>query len=835
MADGKERYRLDPRSWSLTTLTTTGIVALMILVLAVVVGVTIRSVQTTLSQQLGETFAVQAEGLGDLVGAYFLEKVSQVQALGLVELVKEEVVEQNADYMGSETEILAEIEALDQRWVAAADDDPFIQQIITSDPAVNPVAFQLKAFAKGFPDHVEMFVTDRYGATLAATNRLSDYYQADEAWWQAAWNEGHGAVYISEPEFDESAGITAFLVAVPIVSEESEEVIGIVRSTVVLGELFGLLADVRIGETGHALLFNRAAEVLFDPLASDEERGSAGLSPTVRQHIISSGSHFMVAQDQHQDQVIFGHGAIHILEEGTPHHQQSNPDTHGLETSIRDAVTNLGWVTVVRQSSSEANARVNRVVFNIVLANLLGIIFIGLVLGKAGQIVMRPLRQLETAAAQVGGGNLETPLPTTGQAEIGRLIQSFKTMVRQLREAFITAERRAQQLETVATLNEQLSAILEFDQLLHELVNQVQARFRYYHAHVYLIDVHRQRLVVAAGSGQAGEQMKAKQHSIPLDAPTSLVARAARTVELVSIDNVRTAPDWLPNPLLPDTHAEMAVPIVLDRQVVGVLDVQNDAIASLTEGDANLLRALANQVATAIRNVRLFDEVKTALAEAQALQERYRVQAWDRTRIAPQVGTYLYRRSDAPDLPETVLASTRQQAIEQPNPTTIRLSQAEPDGNKVNPHPVLIAPVTLSGKPIGALQIHQADRSADEQPWAETDLSLVQAILDQVAQTAENLRLFDETRQQASQEQTIREITDKLRTATSLDDLVKTVATELGDRLAVGHAIVDLDASLMAQQGSDPTVAENGSANGHIGAEHLRNDPSESGHSGSDV
>ena len=671
---------------------------------------------------------------------------------------------------------------------------PFIQKIITPDPAINPVAFQLRDFAEAFPNHVEVFVTDRYGATLAATNRLSDYYQADEAWWQAAWNEGRGAVYISEPEFDESAGVTALLIATPIVSQERGEVIGVVRSTVVIDGLFALLARVQIGETGHAILLDSAGEVLFDPWASDEAVGSAGLPVELRQRFIREMGSFIIAQDQHQDQIIFGHGPIHILEAGEAGApgQQPDPNTDGLESSIRDAVTNLGWTAVVRQSFSEANVGVNRVVFNIVLANLLGIIFIGLVMGKVGQIAMRPLSQLETAAVQVGGGNLETLLPATGPAEIGRLIQSFKTMVRQLREAFTIAERRAQRLETVATLNEQLSAILDFDQLLSELVNQVQARFNYYHAHVYLIDAQRQKLVVAAGTGEAGEQMKARQHSIPLDAPTSLVARAARTAALVSVDNVRTAPDWLPNPLLPDTHAEMAVPIVLEGQVVGVLDVQNDAIASLSESDANLLRALASQVATAIRNVRLFDEVKTALAEAQALQERYRVQAWDRTRIAPQVGTHLYQRSDAPDLPETVLASTRRQAIQQPEATTVRLTQAKPAGDEVSAHPALVAPVTLSGKPIGALQIHHADLSADEQPWTEQDLSFIQAVLDQVAQTAENLRLFEETRQQAGRQKLLAEVGDRLRRANDMESLMRLGLEELSQALNARRASVRL-------------------------------------------
>ena len=101
-----------------------------------------------------------------------------------------------------------------------------------------------------------------------------------------------------------------------------------------------------------------------------------------------------------------------------------------------------------------------------------------------------------------------------------------------------------------------------------------------------------ENLVVAAGTGEAGAEMKAKGHSIRLDARTSLVARAARSGEIVRVDDVREAEDWLPNPLLPHTCSEMAVPIILEGGVVGVLDVQEDKIVGLDEGDANLLRSL---------------------------------------------------------------------------------------------------------------------------------------------------------------------------------------------------------------------------------------------------
>jgi tubulin-specific chaperone A len=186
---------------------------------------------------------------------------------------------------------------------------------------------------------------------------------------------------------------------------------------------------------------------------------------------------------------------------------------------------------------------------------------------------------------------------------------------------------RTTQLQTVALLSERLNAVLDFDQLLIQLVNQVKDSFDYYHTHIYILtedtsDGSQRTLALHAGAGEAGAKMIARGHAIPLNAPTSLVARAARTGEIVWVDNVYQAEDWLPNPLLPDTHAEMAVPIIVEGQVVGVLDVQEDKIGGLNEGDANLLRSLANQVAVALTNARLFEQTIQSKEEAESAKEK---------------------------------------------------------------------------------------------------------------------------------------------------------------------------------------------------------------------
>ncbi|MDY0019589.1 MAG: PAS domain S-box protein, partial [Anaerolineae bacterium] len=180
--------------------------------------------------------------------------------------------------------------------------------------------------------------------------------------------------------------------------------------------------------------------------------------------------------------------------------------------------------------------------------------------------------------------------------------------------------RFTERLAVAADIATQVNTILDPDELLETVIPLIKERFGLYYVHVYTVDEAEGVLKLRAGYGEPGRIMVERGHHIPLDAEKSLVARAARTQEMVLVDDVREDPEFLSNPLLPDTKSEVAVPAIAGGKVLGVFDVQHDVAGYFTEADLDVFRTLAEQIATAFQNAQLFAERKHA--EEAAAQER---------------------------------------------------------------------------------------------------------------------------------------------------------------------------------------------------------------------
>ena len=172
---------------------------------------------------------------------------------------------------------------------------------------------------------------------------------------------------------------------------------------------------------------------------------------------------------------------------------------------------------------------------------------------------------------------------------------------------FEQTQKSAVELQTVARVSAASSSILDPIHLLQSVVDLAKNSFSLYHAHIYLLDEIGENLVLAAGAGDIGRKMVAEGWSIPVS-KQSIVARAARSRQGQIVNNVRQETEFLPNPLLPNTLSEMAIPMIVGNRLLGVFDVQSDRIGYFTDDDLRTYATLASQTAIALQNAQLFAE-----------------------------------------------------------------------------------------------------------------------------------------------------------------------------------------------------------------------------------
>ncbi len=223
-----------------------------------------------------------------------------------------------------------------------------------------------------------------------------------------------------------------------------------------------------------------------------------------------------------------------------------------------------------------------------------------------------PLNQLVSVAEEIGQGNLNISVEPQGTLEMVTLATSLEQMRSQLQDSFAKLEgriaARTHALVTSSEINRRISVILDREKLASEVVTQVQSAFGYYHVHIYLLNETGTVLELIGGTGEAGQKMLARKHK--LGSNQGLIGRATSTNQVVLIPDVLKNSEWLPNPLLPETKAEIAVPIAIGDQVLGVLDVQHHITNGLAQKDVDLLLSITHQMAIALQNARLLENVR---------------------------------------------------------------------------------------------------------------------------------------------------------------------------------------------------------------------------------
>lgn len=384
--------------------------------------------------------------------------------------------------------------------------------------------------------------------------------------------------------------------------------------------------------------------------------------------------------------------------------------------------------------------------------------------------IIQPVTRLTEAATALANGDLTRSLAIESDNEIGVLAQAFTMMTERLRELINSLEARVaartKRLEAIATLSEELNAILDVDVLLPHIVELIQERFDLYYAGLFLVDETRQWAVLRAGSGVPGQAMLAAGHRLQIGGRSMIGAAILNQQARIALDVGEEAVRFS-NPHLPETHSEMALPLISRGGVIGALTIQSTQSNAFLEEDITELQTVANQVAVAIDNARLFAESQATLQEVEAVQRRYFGQAW--STFLQDTAFSGYRQT-----PEGMLPLTQALLPEVQRALALE-GQAIVEGD-LDGAAQLVVPITFRDQAIGALGFKEEGARV----WTEEELALVEAIAEQLALAADNLRLLDETQRRATRERLTREVTDNIRAAVSVEDALRRALEQMG-------------------------------------------------------
>lgn len=346
--------------------------------------------------------------------------------------------------------------------------------------------------------------------------------------------------------------------------------------------------------------------------------------------------------------------------------------------------------------------------------------------------IRRPVAALTEGAARLAAGGFGERVQVKSNDEMGELAQAFNAMAAELQVSYGALEERVQErtrdLALAAEVGQRLARVRDLERLLDEAVRRIRDRFDLYYAQVYLVDEAGRNLILYAGTGEAGAELVRRGFRLPIDR-RSINGTAVLEKEAVVIPSTARSTFFRPNSLLPETRSEIAIPLLLGEQVLGVLDLQDDEAEALTIEILPAFQVLAGQLAIAVENARLFAEVEEARREAAEAARYQTREGW--RQFLDAIERKEYAGFD--------YAGASLAPLDQPFKPAANASPG-----------VLATPIVFNAEEIGAIELQAPEGTQ----WTPAQAELVSNVAAQIAQQVENLRLLAETQRYRDEAET---------------------------------------------------------------------------------
>lgn len=467
--------------------------------------------------------------------------------------------------------------------------------------------------------------------------------------------------------------------------------------------------------------------------------------------------------------------------------------------TVATRLKNQPWYAIAMQSEKGAFAPVEAQTRTLLLITF---IMSGLAAGAAilvTTVLVRPVTALTAIAQKISAGDLTAQAQVTTKDEIGTLASTLNQMSIELNKTLTgleervnertselvvareQSELRARQLTIISEVSRAIAGEQNLDRLLPLITRLVSEKFGFYHIGIFLIDDSNTFAILRASNSDGGQRMLARGHRLAVG-QVGIVGFVSKTGNPRIALDVGADATFFNNPDLPLTRSEMALPLKVRNDIIGVLDVQSTQAAAFNENDINILSILADQVAIAIDNARLFGESQRALDEVQSVYNQFTQQEW--SAVSRQLGGtgYIHSLAGGRDVDEFIQTDAIRAALRRGEVIVVTPQSEEED-------PAIAMPVKLRNQVIGVLNVKSPIKG---HVWSMDEINMIQSVSDRLALALENARLFNQAQRRAATERAIGDVSSRLSASSDIDDILRLTVEELGKLLTNSEIAIQI-------------------------------------------
>jgi GAF domain-containing protein/DNA-binding response OmpR family regulator len=463
----------------------------------------------------------------------------------------------------------------------------------------------------------------------------------------------------------------------------------------------------------------------------------------------------------------------------------------GVLYTVREFQTgdsqNTAWRLVITDSQSTLFTSFIITVFGLIVATLVVVIVMLYFINQRIIPVLQPYIDISKDAQQIASGrsgatrNVNVaPVSSAGTLPISSALSSLSERIQDLTGELSDQENRHNRdMQIVTNIGRETATLYEIDTLIQRSIELICNELGFYHAQVFLVDDAQVNAVLVQSRGDAGQQLLAQGHKLAIRSDSIIGAVTSKGLPIIVNDTTATTSLHGFNPFLPDTRAEMALPLSIGEEIIGALDIQSTEPNVFHDEDLSTFQLITDQLAVAIYNAQLRNQTDQRIEQINRLNRQLTRQAWTETEASLGLDvSYTYNLMDI-------------DKTEQPTPSDEAIG----------------APITIRGEVIGTLNASPPDGLA----FSDGDQSILRGVAERVALAIENARLFQETQVILSETEILYELSGKLSESVSYDDIthaiIQTIAPDAkGGQVWLFDDYIIGDKPTWAQLSTTPTI-----------------------------